>query len=269
MDRRRRVRCNQQHPKCGHCLRLQLDCAWSTEGSISKASGEPSHVVSDSIASSSLSPSTTPVPETAEQQPAVPLPTSPSLPGNNQGPADFFDYASFLWDVPISPVIDFQSTAWTTSPDSAMSELNPSTSNVTQRKPEVPVSVLTISDLPNVSQLLDHFKQSDAPPILAPVETKSRWRLMRNHLISMASNSLMVHYAILAFSALQLQRQSDRLQSDFSSYYGQSQEEISKSLLEHDGKVDIIGAKVQHVLAALFLLSYIDVSLLYFNITLH
>lgn len=226
-------------------------------------------MIPDGIASSSLSPLTTPVPETVEQQPALPLPASPALPSSNQGPADFFDYASFLWDDPISPVIDFQSTAWTTSPDSAMSDLNATISNVVQRKPEVPVSVLKISDLPNVSQLLDHFKQSDAPPILAPVETKSRWRLMRNHLISMAANSLMVHYAILAFSALQLQRQSDRLQSDFSSYYAQSQEEISKSLLEHDGKVDIIGAKVQHVLAALFLLSYIDVSLFYRSITPH
>ena len=143
-----------------------------------------------------------------------------------------------------------------------MSDLNATIQGVVQRKPEVATSLLKMPDLPNVAQLLEHFKQSDAPPILAPVETKSRWNMMRNHLLSMASTSLMVHYAILAFSALQLQRQSDRLQSDFSSYYAQSQDEISKSLLEHDGKVDIIGAKVQHVLAALFLLSYIDVSCL-------
>lgn len=179
--------------------------------------------------------------------------TSPLLPGSNMGPADLFDYASFLWDDPTSPCLPEVSLG----PRNPLGMLN----SLDMDSRILASSAFTKgSHLPDANQLLDHFKQSDPPPILAPIETPPRWAFMRNHLVSMASTSQMVHQAILAFSSLQLQRQTDRLESDFSSYYIQCQEEITKSLIEHNGEVEIMGARVQHVLAALFLLSYIDVS---------
>jgi len=182
------------------------------------------------------------------------IPTSPLLAGNNNnmGPADLFDYASFLWDDPTSLSL----------PDFSFGSRNPpgvSNSLEIDSRAFNPSAFGKASQLPDASQLVDHFKQSDPPPILAPIETPARWSFMRNHLVSMANTSQMVHQAILAFSSLQLQRQTDRLDSDFSSYYTQCQEEITKSLIEHEGEVEIVGARVQHVLAALFLLSYIDV----------
>jgi hypothetical protein len=188
-----------------------------------------------------------------EDMPDLTIPTSPLLPGSNMGPADLFDYASFLWDDPTSPSL----------PEFSLGNRNPlGMSNSLDMDSRILASngFAKGSHLPDSGQLLDHFKQSDAPPILAPIETPSRWGFMRNHLVAMASTSQMVHQAILAFSSLQLQRQTDRLESDFSSYYSQCQEEITKSLVEHNGEVEIVGARVQHVLAALFLLSYIDVS---------
>lgn len=169
------------------------------------------------------------------------------------GPADLFDYASFLWDDPSSP----------SGPDFAPVTRNTAGMQNTldmDSRLFVSSALAKTPHLPDASQLMDHFKQSDAPPILAPIETPPRWSFMRNHLVSMASTSGMVHQAILAFSSLQMQRQSDRLESDFSSYYTHCQEEITKSLIEHNGEVEIMGARVQHVLASLFLLSYIDVS---------
>lgn len=183
------------------------------------------------------------------------IPTSPFLSGSNSnmGPADLFDYASFLWDDPTSLSL----------PDFSFGPRNPpgvSNSLDIDSRAFVSSAFGKASQLPDASQLIDHFKQSDPPPILAPIETPARWSFMRNHLVSMANTSQMVHQAILAFSSLQIQRQTDRLDSDFSSYYAQCQEEITKSLIEHDGEVEIVDARVQHVLAALFLLSYIDVS---------
>lgn len=175
------------------------------------------------------------------------------LPASNMGPADLFDYASFLWDDPTSLSLP-EFSLGPRNPAGLPNSLDMDSRNFT---PGAPVKT---SHLPDANQLIDHFKQSDAPPILAPIETPSRWSVMRNHLISMASTSRMVHQAILAFSSLQMQRQYDRLESDFSSYYAHCQEEITKSLVEHNGEVEIVGARVQHVLASLFLLSYIDVS---------
>ncbi|KEF51461.1 uncharacterized protein A1O9_12378 [Exophiala aquamarina CBS 119918] len=167
------------------------------------------------------------------------------------GPADLFDYASFLWDDP-NPL---------SLPDFSVGPRNlPGVSNSLEIDSRAFVSSAFGKplQLPDAGQLIDHFKQSDPPPILAPIETPARWSFMRNHLVSMANTSQMVHQAILAFSSLQIQRQTDRLESDFSSYYTRCQEEITKCLIEHDGEVEIVGARVQHVLAALFLLSYID-----------
>lgn len=78
--------------------------------------------------------------------------------------------------------------------------------------------------------------------------------------MSMARSSLMVYHAVSAFSSLQLQRNREQRGAAVSYYYDQSETEIAGSLLEDDDRVTTIDADVSHILTALFLLSYIDVS---------
>ena len=54
--------------------------------------------------------------------------------------------------------------------------------------------------------LKDYFAQTVVPPIIAQVETQSKWSSTRQILITMSTNSSMVHYAILAFSDLLMKR---------------------------------------------------------------
>lgn len=70
---------------------------------------------------------------------------------------------------------------------------------------------------------------------------------------------MMVQYAVLAFSSLRIHHEQGRTPSQFESFYDKCQQEILCSLIEHDTSIEIVGAKVEHLLAALFLLSYIDV----------
>ncbi|PNS17046.1 hypothetical protein CAC42_5010 [Sphaceloma murrayae] len=74
----------------------------------------------------------------------------------------------------------------------------------------------------------------------------------------MAATSPMVHHAVVAFSSLQLQHGSDRGPRDLHPSYYQSQQAISFAILDHEDRSVVIDAEVQHVLAAAFLLSYID-----------
>lgn len=76
---------------------------------------------------------------------------------------------------------------------------------------------------------------------------------MKDLILSMTSASPMVHYAVLAFSVIQIHRKDL-----FSEFYMQSQEEVSSSLTNLQADPDEWLLKVQHLLAALFLLSYVD-----------
>lgn len=107
--RRRKVRCDEQRPRCSHCERLNLECRWRPAPPMppSVQQRRPSnHQANSSAASKGQSP-------TAIVHPifqAAPVSnTSPgdvvSTPGDQQwlqnpGAVDqLFDYASFMWDV--------------------------------------------------------------------------------------------------------------------------------------------------------------------------
>ena len=124
----------------------------------------------------------------------------------------------------------------------------------------IPTPLNTESTLvPDDSQLTEHFKHADAPPILAPIETSFRWGAMRKLFASMALESKMVKYAVMAFSALQLEESGSNPKVNYVPYYDLCKKELSNYMLETRGNSRLIANDIQHVLAVLFLLSYIDV----------
>lgn len=171
-------------------------------------------------------------------------------------PEEVFDFAQFLWgECDAMPPLSALSTDEDSLGIGSMSSRGQQESDVaSQAYPQSLYSSET-------GQLIRDFQYSEAPPLLSSVETPSRWKSMRTLLFSLTSTSMMVQYAVLAFSSLRIHHEQGRTPSEFESFYDKCQQEILCSLLEHDTRIEIIGAKVEHLLAALFLLSYIDVSL--------
>lgn len=111
----------------------------------------------------------------------------------------------------------------------------------------------------NESQLADFFAQSNAPPILAPVETSSRWSRMRKMLIYMCGKSTMVKNAVMAFAAFQTHSPSDQNPTTiYSKYYDSSREKLIEVLAEIRKDQRVLAAELKHILAVVFLLTYID-----------
>lgn len=107
--------------------------------------------------------------------------------------------------------------------------------------------------------LKDYFASTVVPPIIAQVETQLRWSSMRQILISMSATSAMVHFAILAFSELLMGRKSHTQMPKYQKYYESARLELSRQRTEGIfSGVSPSSAIFEHMLAALFFLSYID-----------
>ncbi|OBT65553.1 hypothetical protein VE03_05037 [Pseudogymnoascus sp. 23342-1-I1] len=107
--------------------------------------------------------------------------------------------------------------------------------------------------------LKDYFAQTVVPPIIAQVETQSKWSSTRQMLITMSTNSSMVNYAILAFSDLLMKRTQTAHNLSRHRYY-----KLAKTELLRERKEQLLGkntaspASFDDMLAVLFFLSYID-----------
>jgi hypothetical protein len=107
--------------------------------------------------------------------------------------------------------------------------------------------------------LKDYFIRTVVPPIIAQVETQLKWSSMRHILVSMSTTSTMVHYAILAFSELLLGRKSHTQTPKYQKYYDSARLEISGQRTEGIfSGANPSSTTFEHMLAALFFLSYID-----------
>lgn len=243
--RKRRVRCNQQRPKCSHCTRLNLDCSWKSKATqdgdllSDQRAGKQDRNVTSNLAAGTTRP---PTPQSnVSANPSVSLEKT-------------FDFASFLWDqsVPEDPFDDPLSSQWTPGTSSILAAgVSPDFSNTGN-------SIATTSQSLSVPQLLEYFKQSDAPPILAPIETRARWNTMRDLMLSMTTDSSMVRNAVLVFSVMQVYKGNARSTSAFNTFYVQSQEQLTSSVIDLQTQVEGSGGKVQQMLVAAFLLSYVD-----------
>lgn len=116
-----------------------------------------------------------------------------------------------------------------------------------------------IGDSPEERMLKDYFIRSVVPPIIAQVETQLKWSSMRQILVSMSTTSAMVHHAILAFTELLLGRKSHNQPPKYQKHYDNARLELSQQRTEKMlGKENPSSAVLEHMLAALFFLSYID-----------
>ncbi|PMD32050.1 hypothetical protein L207DRAFT_518918, partial [Hyaloscypha variabilis F] len=281
--RRRKVRCNEQKPRCSHCERLNLQCSWRTSTNIQQQTRLSSEsTVSHQEVETNL---------TTHDPTSVNDHTNSILPNLRQNIVDgsfndTFDYASFMWESELQGG-SVQPTRWRDlgfndmeffgqgEGDGLMgSTFSPSNSlsmNFQQAQPILDPPAFTASeeaaaergpasDDPSEERMLkDYFVRSVVPPIIAQVETQLRWSSMRQVLISMSASSDMVHYAILAFTELLLGRKSNNQPPKYQRYYDNTKIELSRH------KNEILYAKerssstaLEHMLATLFFLSYID-----------
>lgn len=102
--------------------------------------------------------------------------------------------------------------------------------------------------------LLDYFVQSVVPPIIAQVETQSKWASMRQVLMSMSRSSPMLRSALLTFSSLLLSKKGESSFDTTREYYAQTLDELAKP--DEAGRREAPGRAAR--LAALFFLSYTD-----------
>lgn len=290
--KRRKVKCDEQRPRCSHCERLNFECRWqiSTGGNERRRNTRGDDSNSHSNSNSNTNILRTPVPET-EPPSQGPSFQTPPFHAVNQ----LFDYASFMWDIgsdgvwqQLSPEtaaaqgvsFDTASTVAatvSTSPHSGMPQPLITTPNFVSMNhgssepstaPETTSSQMDTSgqyysEGPSVDnhRLMDYFTHSVTPPILAEVDTQKNWLAMRQILVGMSSSSRMVRWAVLAFSHLMLSRGG----ADGSGV-GNQQNHYQNAAAEV-AACDVQDYKLQaqpsqhrtNMLAALFFLSYVDI----------
>lgn len=88
--RRRKVRCNEIRPICGHCSRLNLECRWRPSTSVLSTNGTSS--TPDATRRKSDGPN--------GNSKALPTPVPPTTSSAQESFDDVFNYASFMWDGP-------------------------------------------------------------------------------------------------------------------------------------------------------------------------
>jgi hypothetical protein len=187
-----------------------------------------------------------------------------------------FSYASFMWDdsspTGLSPgwdTLDLTSSQdlmpWSDTslsiPSMPITYLNPmaNTEAVLDRQQRLTaITSPTVAIGWSETQLADYFARSAAPPILATVETSARWFWMRKQLTSMTSTSRMVKFGVIAFVALELESAGTLEPATYTQYYRTAKERLEDCLKDIRRDHKILSSQLRHILAVLFLLSYID-----------
>ena len=202
-----------------------------------------------------------------------------SLPGDDLTFDRMFNYASFMWDDHSSNLsrswdtLDFSSShelvPWpdaslTGTTAAAFQYTNSTAENagLINRQPKSnlpsPMGSTRLAIGWSEAQLAEYFAQSAAPPILATVETSARWCWMRKQLISMTSTSRMVKSGVIAFVALDLESAGTLEPATYIQYYRNAKEGLEECLRNTSHDRQMISSQLRHILAVLFLLSYID-----------
>ncbi|KAM0719482.1 hypothetical protein Q7P37_005387 [Cladosporium fusiforme] len=189
-----------------------------------------------------------------QQANTLPTPSAGSFEDRNTSLEDAFGFASFLWDPSDSIAINEPIMNNWSPEDFNLSSLSTASDSLALMPPIVQHET---SSAQVVEQLLAQFGRSDAPPILASVEPSSRWTMMRNLIMTMTQSSPLVRSAVVTYSALQGANQHT-LGSLSNDFYMQSQEYMTRSLACSPASESRDSSVAQHILTALFFLSYTD-----------
>lgn len=229
--KRRKVRCNEQRPRCFHCQRLGLDCMWKDAAATQRPVSPPKDALvtpGSSLAAAAL--------DVEWPAPA----------------ADFFDFAQAAAD----SVEDFSMFQDVYLPDFGGS-------NTAGRPPherearlpdsspsrESPRPLLPDTDVED--SLLHH-----APPIHDPVENRPIGASLRALLDGMAASSPMVRHAMAAFAAVQFFNTGEKV--DYRLYYDKAARELSERMSRSSsGRVG--SSELRYVLTTIFFLTYLNV----------
>ncbi|KAI4928659.1 hypothetical protein J4E85_005277 [Alternaria conjuncta] len=268
--RRRKVRCNEQRPRCGHCERLNLDCTWNRTPA--RSTTNPSHSFN-----------------TGQHQPffSGPLPlegygfgfdlSGPLSLGTwdeamllspSSWPTDTGSFASVATHSdPVSQSIhqsrpthrsSSQTLGVTSSASNEVHELPERRLHQPDPASTSPFSTEGASNGPNEDYLLHTFLQMLMPPILTPVEIGPKWASTRAFFATLAAESPIVKSAIMAFAAMQMQRSglgNDMAKADWRPLYDTASRQVANCLAKTRVVED---SDLRHMLAALFLLTYTD-----------
>ncbi|ETN44130.1 uncharacterized protein HMPREF1541_10680 [Cyphellophora europaea CBS 101466] len=232
--KRRKVRCNEQKPRCSHCERLNLECNWPLS-----RQRAPLRVAPQTDVTTSNS-----------QQP---------YPANIEPNAfEGFDFANLLSEGPTDSA--FANYIWLDH-DAGYGPPNVSTegSNITAIPQWQQSSPSAVSTGPTENHLLvESFFNMKVPPILEPIETGPKWLSTRSLFETMSAESYMVRLAIMSFSAVQYQVSGADPHMDHRSFYDKATKELSRTLVECGKDVQLISQQLKHILATIFLLTYAD-----------
>jgi hypothetical protein len=113
--------------------------------------------------------------------------------------------------------------------------------------------------------LLNTFLQMLMPPILTPVEIGPKMASTRAFFGTMAAESMVVKSAIMAFAAMQMQRNGldgNVMKTEWRPLYDSAARHLSSALAKRRKEEETDGTKtaLKYILASLFLLIYTDVS---------
>ncbi|KAL6354877.1 hypothetical protein LRP88_12235 [Fusarium phalaenopsidis] len=222
--KRRKVKCDEQRPRCSHCERLNFECKWRPQQRSTAQRRQANNDVGSQQPEQNLSPATDASPGASLHVGLGRLLAASAA----HSQITFPDRTAFGNPFPGSSV-----TQSNDSPEKA------------------PLPQGTGSD-----KLMDFFASSVNPPIIAEVETQKKWVSMRQAVVEMAKVSPMVRHAILAFSNLLLSRKDGTWNTNDQSHYEHAVAEVASRdgtlMTEHS-------AAREYLLAALFFLGYIDI----------
>lgn len=247
--KRRKVRCNEQRPRCFHCQRLGLDCMWK---------------------------------DAAPQRPSPPKDAAaPAAEGSTPGPSLAAAALDVEWPAPAADFFDFAQAAADSVEDLSMFQdvyMPPGFCDpAPQRQPlhegaladprapdsppatESPRALLLLPDTDAADSLLNH-----APPILDPVENGPICASLRALLDGMAASSPMVRHAMAAFAAVQFFTTSGE-KVDYRVYYDNAARDLAEKFSRGGGGGGggvVARSELRYVLTTIFFLTYINVGLL-------
>lgn len=228
--KRRKVRCNEHKPRCNHCERLDLPCAWK-----------------DNTSQRRLPPSNAEFHRPPESYAADSDADGPSSPPNFfdvPGSAPFTSSLSFF---PENYLPDFGDFA-------VLHEHLPSAGRDPSSSPPTPAH----SPIPSVNE--EDLLLVQIPPILDPVENGPKRASVQAMLTHMASFSRMVRYSIMAFTAIQSGTRGKK--AEYRRHYDKAATELSEVVQTFQGGVTGDSNGLRNVLTTIFFLTYTNVRLL-------